>query len=112
MQEERRIRMKDTVYRLDTELEQIMTCFKLSFANLCSVFLSECMNHETLELITLFESIFQLEGQAVITRHERIVTLRKNPKEPRLMKKLEQALLKLNEMKMTTLDGLQMQFRI
>lgn len=112
MQEERRIRLKDTVYRLDTELEQLMTCFKLSFANLCSVFLSECMNHETLELITLFESIFQLEGQAVITRQERIVSLRKNPKEPRLMKKLEEALLKLNEMKMITLNGLQMQFRI
>ena len=89
MEEEHRICVKDTVYRLDTELEQIMTCFKLSFANLCSVFLSECMNHETLELITLFESIFQLEGQAVITQHERIVTLRKNPKEPRLMKKLK-----------------------
>jgi hypothetical protein len=112
LKEEERIRRKDTVYKLDTELDQLMTCFKLSFANLCSLFLSECLNHETLELLTLFESIFSLEGQAIITETEKLITLRKNPKEPELMKKLVDCMVRLNEMKIINLDGLQLQFCI
>jgi transposase len=112
MKEEERIRLKDKVYKIDTELDQIMTCFKLSFANLCSLFLSECMNHEKFEIVTLFESIFYLDGKAVITDKDKIITLSKNPKEPELMKKLEEVTVKLNGMKMINLDGLQMQFCI
>nr|QNO45711.1 hypothetical protein IKJKAPDM_00021 [Methanosarcinales archaeon ANME-2c ERB4]QNO47804.1 hypothetical protein GNFHAPIE_00009 [Methanosarcinales archaeon ANME-2c ERB4] len=67
LKEEKRIRGKDKVYRIDTELDQIMTCFKMSFINLCSLFLTRCMNHEKFELQTLFESIFQLNGEAFIT---------------------------------------------
>ncbi|MEA2032852.1 MAG: hypothetical protein U9N41_04625, partial [Euryarchaeota archaeon] len=33
LKEEKRIRDKDKVYRIDTELDQIMTCFKMSFVN-------------------------------------------------------------------------------
>jgi len=110
--EEERIRLKDTVYRIDTELDQIMTCFKLSFVNLCSLFLSECMNGETFEMLTLFESIFQLDGQAVITEREKHITLSKNFKEPKLMKKLEEAMMTVNDMKMINLDGLHMKFHM
>jgi len=110
LKEEERIRPKDTVYKIDTELDQIMTCFKLSFANLCSLFLSECMNHETFEIVTLFESIFSLDGNAIKTENDKIITLSKNPKEPELMKKLEKAMMKLNGMKMIDIDRLQMQF--
>jgi transposase len=110
LKEEERICLKDTVYRLDTELDQIMTCFKLSFVNLCSLFLADCLNHERFELLTLFESIFYLEGQAIITETEKIITLRQNPKEPELMKKLKTGMGRLNEMKITNLDGLQLQF--
>jgi transposase len=99
MKEEGRIRFKDKIYRIDTELDQIMTCFKLSFANLCSFFLMECMNHERYELVTLFESIFQLGGNARITDREKTIELERNPKEQKVMKKLEAGIKKLNEMK-------------
>jgi hypothetical protein len=59
LKEEKRLRGKDKVYRIDTELDRIMTCFKLSFVNLCSLFLKRCFNGEKMELLTLFESIFQ-----------------------------------------------------
>jgi transposase len=110
MREEERIHLKDKVYRIDTELDQIMTCFKLSFANLCSLFLSECMNHEKLEMQTLFDSIFQLYGDAIISDKEKIIKIIKNPKESKLMNKLEPAMVKLNGMKMINLDGRQMKF--
>jgi len=112
MREEERIRLKDKVYRIDTELDQIMTCFKLSFANLCSLFLSGCMNHERFEMQTLFDSIFQLDGDAKISDKEKIIIINKNPKEPKLMNKLEAAIVKLNGMKMINLDGRQMKFSI
>ena len=110
MKEEGRIRFKDKVYRIDTELDQIMTCFKLSFANLCSFLLTQCMNHERYELVTLFESIFQLDGNAKITDREKIIKLERNPKEPNMMKKLEGCIKKLNDMKIQNLEGRSMQF--
>jgi hypothetical protein len=79
LKEEKRIRGKDKVYRIDTELDQIMTCFKMSFVNLCSLFLTKCMNHERFELQTLFESIFQLGGEAFISEGEKIIELEMNP---------------------------------
>jgi len=67
LKEEKRIRGKDKVYRIDTELDQIRTCSKMSFVNLCSLFLTKCMNHEKFELMTLFESIFQLGGDSFVS---------------------------------------------
>jgi len=112
MKEEGRIRFKDKVYRIDTELDQIMTCFKLSFANLCSFLLTQCMNHEKHELLTLFESIFQLDGNAKITDSEKIIKLKSNPKEPMMMKKLKGCIQKLNEMKIENHEGRLLQFII
>jgi len=112
MKEDGRIRFKDKIYRIDTELDQIMTCFKLSFANLCSFFLTECMNHERYELLTLFESIFQLDGNARITDRQKTIELQRNPKAPKGMKKLEAGIKKLNEMKIQNLEGRLLQFSI
>lgn len=112
MKEEGRIRFKDKIYRIDTELDQIMTCFKLSFANLCSFFLTECMNHERYELATLFESIFQLTGKATITDEAKIIALERNPKEERVMNKLEAGIKKLNDMKIQNPEGKLMQLSV
>jgi hypothetical protein len=110
MKEEGRIRFKDKIYRIDTELDQIMTCFKLSFANLCSFFLTECMNHERYELVTLFDSIFQLGGKARTTDREKTIEFERNPKEQKVMKKLEAGIKKLNEMKIQNAEGCLLRF--
>lgn len=110
--EEERIRFKDKVYRIDTELDQIVTCFKLSFVNLCSIFLKECMNDEKYELTTLFESIFQLKGKSRITDKEKIINLKENLKEPDLMKKLKKGLDILKAMRIMDLENHLMHFSI
>jgi len=110
--EEGRIRFKDKIYRIDTELDQIMTCFKLSFANLCSLFLTECMNHERYELVTLFESIFQLAGEAKTTTQAKTIDLERNPKEEKVMQKLEAGIKKLNDMKIKNPEGRLLQFSV
>jgi len=105
LKEEKRIRGKDKVYRIDTELDQIMTCFKMSFVNLCSLFLTNCMDHEKFELLTLFESIFQLGGDSFFSDGKKTIELERNPKEPKLMDKLEKGLRVLNTMDIHDLDG-------
>jgi len=112
LKEEKRIRDKDKVYRIDTELDQIMTCFKMSFINLCSLFLTRCMDHEKFELETLFESIFQLGGVALIAGEEKRIELEMNPKEPELMDKLNKGLRILNTMDIRDPDGHSIQFNM
>jgi hypothetical protein len=112
LKEEKRIRDKDKVYRIDTELDQIMTCFKMSFVNLCSLFLTRCMDHEKFELQTLFESIFQLNGEAFIDNEGKRIELEMNPKEPELMDKLNKGLSILNTMNIRDPDGHSIRFSI
>ena len=112
LKEEKRIRGKDKVYRIDTELDQLMTCFKMSFINLCSLFLTKCMNHEKFELLTLFESIFQLGGDSFVSDGKKTIGLEMNPKEPKLMDKLEKGLRILNTMDIHDLDDRFVQFDV
>ena len=112
LKEERRIRDKDKVYRIDTELDQIMTCFKMSFINLCSLFLTKCVGHEKYELLTLFESIFQLEGTAFVDSEKKVIELEMNPKESELMRKLNKGLCVLNEMDVHDMHGRAVQFKV
>jgi hypothetical protein len=110
LKEEKRIREKGTVYKIDTDLDQIMTCFKLSFINLCGYFLIEFMNRERYELLTLYESFFQLKGESSTIDGKKIIKLFKNPKDAKLMKKLIPALDKLNNLNIENNDGMKLQF--
>lgn len=112
LKEERSIRDKDKVYKIDLELDQTMTCFKMSFINLCSFFLTKCMNHEKFELLTLFESIFQLDGSASIDCENKVIELEMNPKEPELMDKLNKGLSILNGMNIQDMNGRFVKFKV
>jgi len=112
LKEEKRLRGKDKVYRIDIELDRIMTCFKMSFVNLCSLFLKRYFNGEKMELLTLFESIFQLDGSASISNEKKTVELEINPKEPKLMGKLNNGLSILNTMNVYDLDKHLIEFKL
>ena len=108
--EAERIRLKDKVYRIDTELDQLLTCFKLSLANLCSLLLSECMDHARHEMLTLFESIFQLNGYSEVTPTEKCISLERNQKEPKIMKAVGQCMKRLNSMGIQDPQGRTLRF--
>jgi len=111
VEEEKRLHGKDKVYRIDTELDQIMTCFKMSFVNLCSFFLIKCFDSEKFELLTLMESIFQLDGGASVSSDRKVIDIEMNPKEPDLMDKLYKGFKILNTMQVHDLDGRLIKFR-
>ena len=70
------------------------------------------MSHEKYELLTLFESIFQLEGTAFVDSEKKVIELEMNPKEPELMRKLNKGLCILNEMDIHDMHGRAVQFKV
>ncbi|MCG2738156.1 MAG: helix-turn-helix domain-containing protein [Candidatus Methanoperedenaceae archaeon] len=112
VEEEKRVRGKDKVYRVDVELDQIMTCFKMSFVNLCSFFLIKCLEGQKFELLTLMESIFQLDGVASVSGDRKVIDIEMNPKEPDLMDKLYKGLQILNTMQVHDLEGREIGFKV
>jgi len=110
VKEAERIRLKEKVYRIDTELDQLMTCFKLTFANLCSFLLAECMNETRYEMLTLFESVFQLNGYSMLTQTKKLIDLEKNVKEAKMMEMVDECIKSLNKMGIRDLQGRSVSF--
>ncbi len=70
------------MYRIDTEMNS--TCFKMSFIIQCKLFLTKCLCHEKYGLLTtLFESIFQLDGNAFVDSEKMVIELMMNSKKKR-----------------------------
>jgi transposase len=91
-----RIIDKKKIYSVDVELDQIMTCFKISFANICCYLLDKCFNGDRMTLQQIFETIFELRGKVTIDGDLRNIAIERNTKQENLMKKLEFAFEILN----------------
>ena len=65
-----------------------------------------------MELLTLFESIFQLDGSASISNEKKTIELEMNQKEPKLMEKLNNGLSILNTMNVYDLDKHLIEFKL
>ncbi|MCP3872189.1 MAG: hypothetical protein GY699_03410 [Desulfobacteraceae bacterium] len=93
-----RIIDKKKIYKVDVELDQLMTGFKLSFANVCSYFIEECLDGQKMSLETLYESIFNLRGQSKLKGKVKKIILERNDKQPKMMEKLSNAFNIINHM--------------
>ncbi|MGP8320366.1 MAG: hypothetical protein ACT6FD_06205, partial [Methanosarcinaceae archaeon] len=107
-----RIIDKKKIYSVDVELDQIMTCFKISFANICCYLLDECFNGEKMTLQRLFEVIFDLQGNVRIENGCRNIFIKKNPKQQDIMTNLESALDSINHMGIEDLNGCIYNFKL
>ena len=107
-----RIVDKKKIYYVDVELDQIMTCFKISMANICCYLLDDCFKGQKMTLNRLFEEIFNLRAEAKIDNDCRNIVIKKNPKQLDIMKKLESALIVINDMKLKDMNGYQYKFTL
>jgi len=107
-----RIVDKKKIYCVDVELDQIMTCFKISMANICCYLLDDCFNGQKMTLHRLFEVIFNLRAEVRIENDCRNISIKKNFKQPEIMKKLESALTGINDMRIKDLNGYQYNFKL
>jgi hypothetical protein len=95
-----RLQGKEKVYKIDVELDQIMTSFRIGFVNLCSYFVMEFLNGSTISLSHLIQKIFMMPGLIIETNDASQIELEYNGKDPKLMEALSLALNKLNKLKM------------
>jgi len=107
-----RIIDKKKIYCVDVELDQIMTGFRISFANICCYLLDECFNGEKMTLQRLFETIFDLCGKARVEGDQRNVFIERNPKQEYIMSKLESAFDIINRMRVEDTNGCRYNFKL
>jgi len=105
-----RIIDKKKIYSVDVELDQIMTCFKISFANICCYLLEKCFNGEKMTLQQIFETIFELRGKVKVGGDQRNITIERNIKQEKLMKKLDSAFDTINLMGIKDVNGYRYNF--
>ena len=107
-----RIIDKKKIYSVDVELDQIMTCFKISFANICCYLLDKCFKGERMTLQQIFETIFELRGKLTIDGDQRNIAIERNIKQENLMKKLEFAFEILNNLGIKDIYGNRYNFKL
>lgn len=105
-----RLQGKEYVYRIDVELDQIMAYFRVSLVNLSSWFLHECLPKHTMSLAQFLHSILLMPAEIELTKDIRRIRLKRNPKDPEGMVRLEPALQYLNDLQIQHLDGRRIEF--
>lgn len=103
---------KETVYKADVELDQIMTFFRIGYVNLCSYLVHEMLDESSMSLAKLLQNILQLSAIIEETPTQQEITLKYNRKDRKTMASLERILKKFNEFNVTTLDGKRMKFKL
>jgi hypothetical protein len=107
-----RLQGKDFVYRIDVELDQIMTYFRIALVNLSSWFLRHCLDRRSMSLAKFLHNILLMPAQIELTKDERRIRLERNPKDPECMEHLQSALQRLNELNIRHLDGKRIEFSL
>ena len=100
-----RIQGKQRVYHVDVELDQLLTSFRLTFANLLAFLAKEILDHIPVEMNTLIQSNLFLSGKIEHLPGRRKVCINKNKKDPKFMEKLSNGLSKLNALKIRHPSG-------
>ena len=105
-----RLQGKDYVYRIDVELDQIMAYFRIALVNLSSWFLHECLPNHSMALAQFLHNILLMPAEIELTKDVRRIRLKRNPKDPECMARLEPALQRLNDLNIRHLDGKRIEF--
>jgi transposase len=106
-----RLQGKDTDYAVDVELDQILTYFRASLVHLYAYFIHNFLGGEPLSLVGLVHRVLHLPAEIEETNETRTVVLQSNPQDPNMMRKLHNAMEKLNGLKIQGTHGKMMQFR-
>jgi len=91
-----RLQGKEKVYEIDVELDRIVTFHRISLANLLAYFIHYFLDGISISMAAMLHKIIHL--QAVIEESDEVrkILLKKNEKDPEMMRKLSFAIQKLN----------------
>jgi hypothetical protein len=117
-QEWLRLQGKEKIYKVDVELDQILTYFRVAFVNLCTYFQMKFLGNlsitknatKRMTLATLLHRIFLLPATVEQTAEWRRVYLKRNHKDKAMMAILDQVIPKLNALNLRYANGRQLEF--
>jgi len=117
-QEWLRLQGKEKIYKVDVELDQILTYFRVAFVNLCTYFQMQFLGDvrltknaaKRMTLATLLHRIFLLPATIEQTEERRRVYLKRNHKDKAMMAVLEQVIPKLNALNLRHANGRCLEF--
>jgi transposase len=107
-----RIQGKRTVYHVDVELDQLLTSFRLTLANLLAFLAKVVLDDTPIEMNTLIQSIMFLPGRIEHLSGRRKIYLTKNKKDSEFMAKLAKGLSKLNALNIRHPSGAIYEFEL
>jgi hypothetical protein len=107
-----RLQGKEKVYEIDVELDQIVTFHRISLANLMSYFMKHFLDGASISMVMLLHRIIHLQATIEESNEVRKVKLKKNDKDPEMMRKLSFALEKLNRLCIQGPRGKHMKFSL
>lgn len=107
-----RIQGKREVYHVDVELDQLVTSFRLTLANLIAFLAKEILEDTPMEMNSLIQSILFLSGRIEHHPHRRKVYINPNKKDPPFMAKLAKGLSKLNTLNIRHPSGVVYEFHL
>jgi hypothetical protein len=107
-----RLQGKETVYKADVELDQIMTFFRVGFVNLCSYLVHDIFKEPTMSMAALLQNVLHLPALIEETKDKKQITLKYNAKDPLTMSRLGKALKRLNNLGAKTLNGKRVEFKL
>lgn len=107
-----RLQGKETVYKVDVELDQIMTFFRVSLVNLYTYLAQELLGSSNIAMSRLVQSVLLLPARISETADCKQVLLQHNAKEPEMMDRIRLGLRRINAVGLRTLDDRSLVFKI
>jgi len=107
-----RLQGKETVYKVDVELDQLLTFHRVSLANLYAYFIKYFMDGQSMSLVNLLHRIIHLGAVIEESDETRKIIFDYNKKDSLMMGKLEAAIEKINRLNVIGPQGKKMEFEI
>ena len=107
-----RIQGKREVYHVDVELDQLLTSYRLTLANIIVFLVKVILDGISIEMNTLIQSILFLSGRIEHLPGRRKIYINKNKKDPEFMVKLEEALKRINKLNIHNPKGMIYEFEL
>ena len=105
-----RLQGKEKVYKVDVELDQILTFHRVCLANLYAYFIKYFLGGEPLSVLNMLHKIIYLQGRIEETINSRNIILDFNKKDKLMMNKLSIAIEKINALNIYIPKGKKMLF--
>jgi len=107
-----RLQGKETVYKVDVELDQIVTFHRVSLANLYAYFIKHFLGDQPMSMTNLLHKIIHINASIKETADTRRIILDYNKKDKWMMEKLSGAIKKINALQVIGPRGKRMEFSL